>query len=595
MLEKYIQLDTELPLSLQDQIKTSITQAISAGFLDKTVPVTSSRKLAQSLNVSRNTVLRVYEQLNSEGFFVSKERKGYYINPDLMISQSRTNNPDRNRDLDWSQYIKTSADERFMSKNELKDYPYRFIHGMVDESTFPVADWRRCAIQSLNKINSKRWTSEADDYSELIEQIRTRVLPRRGIFVQNDEIMVTMGTQHSLSLISRLLIDRTSCIGIENPGYPEALAQLGAKANKIVPIDVDESGAVVDDSISECELVYVTPSNQFPTTVRMSSERRKALIEAANTHDFLVLEDDFEHETNFIDQDILALKGELESERVIYVSSFSSTIAPGLRIGFLVASPPLIEMAKQLQQKTHTSPPKNNCQTLALFISLGYYDSLIHKLLGHYRSKWLTMEKALNFYFPQSGVSSALSGTAFWIDYKPGFDANQLAVLAKAQGILINPGEQYYFDKPKSNGIRLSFNSIEEEVIREGVRRLAVIAQRIMPEELLKDVSDEGLNSIEIKDLVGNYDIHTTDCFNIPYVVNFQVDGRMHGKSSRPNDEDEGYWWIEENRLCIQWKTWQFSEIRRQKLLKRENFLFRFDEDGLLVSKGILVPKRVGD
>lgn len=591
VLEKYIQVDPQLPLSLQDQIKTSITCAISSGFLDKSAPVTSSRKLAQSLKVSRNTVLRVYEQLNSEGFFVSKERKGYFINPELNITPAIPRPHFEKKKIDWGQYLKQRVEVEQVTCAELKDYPYRFISGMVDEATFPVADWRRCAIQSLNKVNSKRWTSEAEDFSELIEQIRTRVLPRRGIFVQSNQIMVTMGTQHSLSLISQLLVNQHTNVGIENPGYPEAVNQLGSRASKVNPINVDQSGAIVDQAMWESDIVYVTPSNQFPTTVRMSSQRRQQLMSAAEAHDFLVIEDDFEHETNYIESDIAALRGDYNSERIIYLSSFAPTIAPGLRIGFVVAAPELIEQAQRLQQKTHTCPPKNNCQTLALFLSLGYYDALLHRLLASYRSKWLTMEKALNFYFPQSGVFSAFSGTAFWIDYKPGFDASQLARMAKQHGILINSGEQYFFDRPKKNGIRLSFNSIDESNIREGLRQLSTLAQQIMPELILDDICGDRLSGMEIKNLLQRFNIHTTDCFSIPYEVNFQLDGRMHGKSNRPNDEDEGYWWIEDDCLCVQWKNWQFSEVRKQTLILQNDLIYRFDQDGLLVSKGILVRK----
>ncbi|OIN28639.1 PLP-dependent aminotransferase family protein [Vibrio barjaei] len=591
MLEKYIQIDPNLSLSLQDQIKTGITHAITSGFLDRSVPITSSRKLATSLKVSRNTVLRVYEQLNAEGFFVSRERKGYYINPELNIKPKPLTTRDQQQTLPWNKYVKLTTLDSPPSPQELSEYPYRFIHGMVDETTFPVAEWRKCAIQSLNKINSKRWTSEFENYDELIEQIRTRVLPRRGIFAQHNQIMVTMGTQHSLNLISRLLTDQSTTVGIENPGYPEAVNQLSAKTDRIVPIDIDEQGAVINESLHSCDLVYVTPSNQFPTTVRMSKHRRQTLLQAAEEHDFLVIEDDFEHETNFIDEDIPALKGEIHSERIIYLSSFSSTIAPGLRLGFIVAAPQFIELAKRLQQRNHTCPPKNNCQTLALFLKLGYYDSLIHRLLTRYRSKWLTMEKALNFYFPQSGVASALSGTAFWIDYKPGFDANRLANVAQQHGILINSGEKYYFANAKRNGIRLSFNSIDESDIREGIKRLALLAQHIMPDDSLETVKGQRLKAEEVREVVDDYIICTTDCFNIPYKVTFQQDGRMHGMSNRPNDEDEGYWWLEEDTLCIQWKKWQFSDVRRQKLIRHNNTLYRFDENGLLVSKGTLLPK----
>ncbi|WP_295895258.1 PLP-dependent aminotransferase family protein [uncultured Vibrio sp.] len=591
MLEKYIHVDPNHTLSLQDQIKTSITQAITSGFLDRSLPVTSSRKLAMSLKVSRNTVLRVYDQLNEEGFFISKERKGYFINPEFVLSFPKIS-LSTHSEFNWDNYLK--KDEGYSAQASKHDghYPYRFVHGMVDESIFPVAEWRKCAIQSLNKANSRQWTSTHDDYDGLIEQIRTRVLPRRGIFVKPEEIMVTMGSQQSLHLISRLLTSKTSVVGIENPGYPEAYAQLSAKQPTIVPLEIDTQGLVVDDNIAQCDVVYATPSNQFPTTVRMPPERRKQLIESANEHDFLIVEDDFEHEVNFIEQDVLALKGEYATERVIYLSSFSSTIAPGLRIGFVVAAAPLIERAKWLQRKSHTYPPKNNCQTLALFISLGYYDALIQKLLKSLRSKWLTMEKALNYYFPQSGVIPSLAGTAFWVNYTDGFDAMELARLAEEKGILINSGEQYFFTNSSNNGFRLSFNSIEEVNIREGVRQLSLLAKQILPLARLENSTGDRLKGKRIREVLTESALLTSDCFNIPYRITFQIDGRMHGLSDRPNDEDEGYWWVEEDRLCYQWKTWQFADVRQLTLVQCGQSLSRYDSDGYCVSRGELIPHR---
>lgn len=379
----------------------------------------------------------------------------------------------------------------------------------------------------------------------------------------------------------------------ERQGYPEAYTQLSARGAKIHPIEVDGDGLVVDRSLAQCDLVYTTPSNQFPTTVRMPTQRRKQLIEAAEQHDFLIIEDDFEHEVNFIEQDVPALKGEFYSERVIYLSSFSSTIAPGLRIGFMVAAEPLIQLAKQLQRKNHSYPPQNNCQTLALFLGLGHYDALIQKLLKSLREKWLTMEKALNYYFPQSGVVPSLSGSAFWVNYSSEFDADKLALIAQQQGILINSGSQYYFNGQQRNGFRLSFNSIDAEHIREGILRLSKITKQLLPPIHIDNMKGEPLCGKEITRKLTQHTLVTSDCFNIPYYNTFLADGTMVGISERPNDKDEGRWWVEENKMCYQWNTWQFSEVRKLTLVLNGNQLFRFDDDGFCVSEGTLYAKPI--
>ncbi|MCF7480244.1 PLP-dependent aminotransferase family protein [Vibrio sp. J1-1] len=591
MLQGYIHIDPLDSRTLQEQIKSSISQAIFDGFVSKHRSLESSRKLAQSLSVSRNTVLRVYDQLTDEGLLISVERKGYFVNPELEVSEKKA--PERvlesERQLDWEKYLIEGDEAHGSTANNLKNYPYLFVHGQVDEDLFPVSEWRKCAIQSLNKINHKSWTSDDNDYHDLIEQIRTRVLPNRGIFVDEDQIALTHGCQNSLYLISKLLVSRYTKVGFENPGYPEALQQFRARRANVQPLEVDREGMVVDDRLDSCQLVYTTPSNQFPTTVRMSSQRRKRLMEKAEQEDLLVIEDDFEHDINFIDDKCPALRSEYPSERIIYISSFSSIIAPGLRLGFIVASPPLIKQIRQVQQRMHSLPPKNNCQTLALFISLGYYDSLIQKMLKKYREKWLTMEKALNTYFPQSGVTPSLAGTAFWIDYREDFDAGLLEELAKAHGILINNGAKYYTCEKRNNSFRLSFQSIKNADIRSGIEKLAQLAKKILPIPRVEDAEGVRLNGKRIRELLSDRVVLTRDCFNIPYRITFQADGKMTGVSDRPNDADEGYWWIENNHFMYQWRNCQFADVRRVTVILDGDSIKRFGEDGYFIGDATLI------
>jgi GntR family transcriptional regulator/MocR family aminotransferase len=591
MLSRYIHLSAESNQTLQDQIKSSIAKAIFDGFVAKESSIISSRKLAETLNVSRNTVLRAYEQLTEEGILISIERKGYFVNPTLELSNQQTQPIEQSKQLklDWSRYLISGNSGSNHIATDLKSYRYLFVSGMVDEDLFPVSEWRKCSIQSLNRINHKTWTSNDYDYDELIDQIRTRVLTKRGIFVERSNIALTLGCQNSLYYLSRLLINSETTVGIENPGYPEALHQFQARKANIIPIDVDKEGLVIDQRIEQCQLVYTTPSNQFPTTVRLSQQRRSQLVAQAQAHDFLIIEDDFEHDISFIEDTIPALRSQYPDERIIYISSFTSTIAPGLRIGYIVAPEPLIEQIKMLQLRTHSLPPKNNCQTLALFLSLGYYDALTQKMLKRYREKWLTAEKALNYYFPQSGVVPSLAGTAFWVDYKLEFDAEKFQRLAAERGILINDGAQYYFCDKRTNSFRLSFQSIRTEQIREAIAQLSKIAKEILPIEALSEINAQPLTSRAIRHLLTNQTLLTKDCFNIPYRIKFQADGKMTGISDRPNDVDEGYWWVENDKLHYQWRNWQFSDIRKIDLVLAGNVVKRFGEDGYSIGEAMLI------
>ena len=239
MLYQFIHIDPQDSRTLQDQIKGDIAKAIFAGFVPKNTSIMSSRRLAEQLKVSRNTILRVYEQLAEEGVLVPIERKGYYVNPqlELQVPSAEQQQQPGSQNLNWVNYLNAEHTVSDIAVKNLNQYPYLFVSGMVDEDLFPVSEWRKCSIQSLNKSNHRSWTSDDHDYHELIEQIRTRVLTKRGIFVGKENIAITLGSQNSLYFLSKLLVSKRSCVAMENPGYPEALHQFQARRARVMPIE----------------------------------------------------------------------------------------------------------------------------------------------------------------------------------------------------------------------------------------------------------------------------------------------------------------------------------------------------------------------
>ncbi|MFD2016767.1 GntR family transcriptional regulator [Vibrio olivae] len=224
MLSRYIHINPHDSRTLQEQIKSAISQAIFDGFIPATKALESSRRLAQKLHVSRNTILRVYEQLTEEDILVAIERKGYFVHPDLEINstpkptlQASNHTPS----LNWQQYLLKENAVPIESGQDLRSYRYLFVSGLVDDDLFPVSEWRKCSIQSLNRSNHHSWTSSLDDYADLIEQIRTRVLTKRGIFVDSNQIAVTLGCQNSLYYLAKLLVANGTKVGVEIRGIPK--------------------------------------------------------------------------------------------------------------------------------------------------------------------------------------------------------------------------------------------------------------------------------------------------------------------------------------------------------------------------------------
>lgn len=476
-------------VGLQAQVRRHLVDAILDGRLPQQQPLPSCRRLAQALGVSRNTVVLAYQALADEGFLVSRERVGYFVNGEMLPNGAAADAPpapprESPSAPDWQRRFRLQPSERRQVHKPAnwRSFPYPFIYGQADPALFPISAWRHCAREALAVQSVQRWTQDSfgEDDPQLIEEVRTRVLPRRGVRAGPDEILITMGAQNALYLIAQLLLGPRGTIGLEDPGYADARNIFALTGARLRPLPVDEGGLVVDRAVERCDCVYVTPSHQSPTTVTMPMERRVALLEKASRFGFVVIEDDYEAEANFVSSPTSALKAMDKEHAVIYVGSFSKSLAPGLRIGYLVGAPEFIREARLLRRLMLRHPPTNNQRTVALFISGGYYDSLVHRLQRVYGERWQAMGEALAEFLPDSATTPSFGGTSYWLRGPEGLDAERLAAAALEEGIVIEPGNIHFLrDDPPRNFVRLGFSSIAAEQIRPGIARLAALVHRM--------------------------------------------------------------------------------------------------------------------
>ncbi|MFC5384823.1 PLP-dependent aminotransferase family protein [Aquamicrobium segne] len=467
--------------TLQAQIRQAIVAAILDRQIAASMPLPSCRVLAEKLGVARGTVVLAFQQLVEQGFLIARERRGHFVNPDMLATPERPHKARKQiHKIDWKARRRIKASE-MPAANRHENWmnsSYPFVYSEFDPALFPTAEWRECNRMALAVLEIRNWAADMVDQDDplLIEQIQARLLPRRGIFASPDEIIVTLGAQNALYMLAALLMGKGTKIAMEEPGYPDARAIFQLSGAHTVPVPVDRSGLVTDAIPSDAGFIFVTPSHHCPTMVPLSQERRQDLLARAERDDQIIIEDGYDNQL-LDDAPQQALKSSDQSGRVIHVGSLSKTLAPGLRLGYIVASAELIAELRALRRFMLRHPPANNQRAVALFLSLGHHEALVRRLSDALEERRARLRQALAAYLPHWRLQHPGAGTSLWLETPDGVNARELAAKAASRSVIIEPGDRYFgFDEKPSRFVRLGISSIALQHIEPGIRQLADIA-----------------------------------------------------------------------------------------------------------------------
>ena len=497
---------------LQTHIRMLVIDAIMAGRLLPGEGLPSSRALARLLQVSRNTVALAYQALADDGYVESRSRIGFFVSH--SVGEANRKNPHRTepslakttpalsvkKSWDESRQIDSNAAEFAMAsflrqrpseqKNlsrpeNYREYRYPFLYGDADLSFFPLSAWRDCMRRVSAKSTLPELIMDGKDSDSLIlvDAIRRHILPGRGIFAHNDEILITLGAQNALFLAVSLLVSKGVRVAIENPGYPDLRNMLALRNAELRHMPVDAEGARFDsETLKGCACVFVTPGHQCPTGATLSKARRLQILERARAENFLIIEDDYDSETHSASYG--SLKALDQSGRVVYAGSLSKVFFPGMRMGFLVASREFVLEARALRRLMFRHPPLDAQHLLALFLRLGHYATLERKLRIEYQKRHKVMRAALRKIKGLRVYPAGENCSFCWVMGPSGFDARQFAALSRCHGVLIDPGEMFFDETATQNSnekrqwqrfFRLGFPAISCERIDSGLAVLETL------------------------------------------------------------------------------------------------------------------------
>jgi GntR family transcriptional regulator/MocR family aminotransferase len=461
---------------LQAQIRETVVSAVLSGVLAPGARLPSTRRLSGYLNVSRLTVSLAYQELVSQGYLEAAERSGYVISPTAPVARLRAGGDTRaGSGLDWAARFRKrfSIAAPIRKPLDWRRYPYPFLYGQNDMSLFDLAAWRDCTRRALARSDFEFMASDfaAADDMQFVQYISSRSLPRRGITARPDEILVTLGAQNALWIVIQLLLGEGSHAVCENPCHPDIHASLTLSGARVTAVPVDAEGLPPERLPAGIDAVFVTPSHHAPTAVRMPIERRRRLLEMAERDDFVVVEDDYEFEMSFLEPPAPALRSLDRSGRVLYVGSFSKSLFPGLRLGYLVGPPPLIREARALRALMFRHPPGHLQRTVANFLALGYYDAMIRRMRVEYAERHRIMAAALDREGLKVAGQANFGGTCFWIEGPEGLDADAFADALREDGVLIESGSPFFAGQTgPCRYFRMAYSSIPAERIEAGLR-----------------------------------------------------------------------------------------------------------------------------
>ncbi len=492
-----IPLDRQSNVPLYQQIEAFLREGIMSGSLVPDTRLPAIRQLARDLGINRITVENAYAELEADGLICSRVGSGTYVLPSYQLAPPPPNDEGEGEAWPlWQQELAAQGrahHEGLLSTEVLAGAGHpstaragaqgpeliTFATGVGDSRLFPVEDLRKIIQNVMRRDGVGALVyGEPRGYGPLRATI-AQVLASQGVSARPDNILITAGSQQAISLVTQVLLKPNDAILVEVPTYGGALALFEAANLKIVGIPVDEAGMRVDElekllQQHHPKLIYTIPNFHNPTGTCLTGQRRSRLITLADRYNVPILEDDFVGDFRYDGRAQPALKALDPGGRVIYVSTFSKMLMPGLRVGFLVADGPIYEELVYSKRFNDMTTSNLIQRSLESYVTVGRFEAHLRRSCQVYRKRRDAMLWAIRRYLPPGvQVNPPQGGLYIWARLPQGLSTDQLLPFAWEQGVTFAPGRAFFpTAQADSSYMRLNFAAQSPDDITEGIKRL---------------------------------------------------------------------------------------------------------------------------
>ena len=492
VLELAFQPDRECGEPLYRQLELHLRDLIETQRLAAAQRLPASRELARSLGLSRNTVNLAYQALTDAGLLSARVGRGTFVSPEGSRAAPRADARERRpaRGFAWGGLLarrtrSVTVPPALQADAAVGPARIDLRGGQVDLASLPVAELKRAYARALEQAPALAEHRDPRGWPPLREAL-ARALVARGIACSADEVAVVNGAQQALDLVARVLVDPGDTVVMEQPGYFGAAVAFGAAEAHLVGVGVDAEGLRTEElarilRARRVKLVFTTPAVQSPTGVVLSPSRRRELLALADEYQVPLVEDDYDSELRYGTPPAPALKTEDAAGQVVYVGTFTKALFGGIRVGYVVASPPLLVRLAVSRWATDVQTDLVAQAALADLLSSGSLDRHVRRVRRRYAARREALLAALAKHMPEGTLwREPAGGNAVWVTLPAAVDAQRLFARAHGEGVAYSRGDAFFFGGSGAGAehLCLSFAREEEAAIEEAIETLGRLARR---------------------------------------------------------------------------------------------------------------------